>query len=242
MASRNPTVFIYSEETSAVQILRIVFEKLGIAVETFLSPDDFLARLHPMRLELALIDLRLDSEKDFDFIIAARKVLGPKHPLFILGETTDKTIIRRTLTAGASDFIIKPLERILIETKFSRYLNSDSILEIKKTLVPETDGMIPATLLVPFEVQMVDEFGLKLLSRHLVTKGVAMYLDSQSIREITGKNQPVLVNFTSTWVESSATGESLYGGYAEFDSTDSKLMANVRSWLSGRKIVSEELA
>jgi len=75
----------------------------------------------------------------------------------------------------------------------------------------------------------VDEFGVKIVAKHLLNKGSVFRLDSPLLHEITGSAESHLFTVSATWVDEV---EGMYAAFAEFDATNENLMASVRRWLS----------
>ena len=110
----------------------------------------------------------------------------------------------------------------------SRYTTTPQLLDARASLLPVPNGGAPATIDFDLEVQSIDEFGLKLIGSHLVSKGLALRMDGAFINEITGGFKDILVTVTSTWAEESG----LCGAIAEFDRTNDDLMTAIRRWLA----------
>jgi two-component system chemotaxis response regulator CheY len=228
MKKREPFALVVDDDPIQRQIIAAVLKKFGITCEVLQTSREFIQRLHSSDPDFCLIDLNIESlGVGFTIVEAVRKVLGPKPNLIVISGNADRNAVAHALELGANDFIIKPIDRDVLVSKLSRYVETKELLDARAPLLPVPDGGAQATVALSLSISSVDEFGLKLVASHLVSKGLALRLDGDFIQLLTSSDS-VLLNVTSTWAE--ADGQ--YGAYAEFDRTDEKLMTSVRKYLA----------
>ena len=231
MKSLKPLVYVIDDDEDIRKFLAATLKELGTKTETFATPEAFLKRLKENRPDLCLIDVNIGrTQSGFLLVKAVRSVLGPWLPLLIISSLRDRASIAHALEIGANDYIAKPIDAPALAKKLSQYLISKQLEDYQQKFVSSPGEGAPALLEVDFEISAVDEFGLKLRGKHLLTKGTVIKLLSSEITLISGQSGGILVTIDSTWVED----ETHYGAYAEFDNGNEALLRAVRRWLMGR--------
>jgi DNA-binding response OmpR family regulator len=238
-AIKVPTALIVEDDEIQAKILDVVLTRLGIKVEVVHTAREFITRIKDLRPDFCLVDLNVDSLGiGFSIIEAVRKVLGSKPVLIVVSGDGEKASITHALDMGANDFIRKPVDRDVLISKISRYVQTDKILDARAPLLPVPDGGIAAVLRVNMKVQSVDELGITLQGIHLMSKGAAFHIGGGILDEITDRNKSKLMSVVNTWVNTDGT----YGAYAEFDKTDETVLTAVRRWLAQKKFNSKKLS
>lgn len=229
---KNKLVLVVDDDPDFNNLIKHVLGKFGLIVEAFTDGASFLKRLDSSAPALCIIDLNLGTVKEgFELIqsIRTRKPSGPGGlPLFIASSTVDHETIAHALEIGADDYILKPIRREVIASKLLNYVKSAELEDVSLNSITLSEGEFPVTMELELEVLEVDEFGIKVKSRHLITKGTPISLTGAFFVEVTGSERPKLVTVTTTWVEVDLSG---YGAYLEFELADEKLLQAVRNWL-----------
>ena len=101
------TVFVVDDNAGVRKSLRALMESAGLAVETYVSGEEFLAVYDPGRPGCLVLDVRLKHSSGLDLQdeIRRRKV---KIPIIILTGHGNVPTSVRALKAGAIDFLQKP--------------------------------------------------------------------------------------------------------------------------------------
>jgi CheY-like chemotaxis protein len=227
-----PKALIVEDDDIQAKILQVVLSRLGVEVILVKTAKEFVARIKSVKPDFCLVDLNVESlGVGFSVIQAVRKVLGSEPVLIVISGESDRGAITHALEIGANDFIVKPIDRDILISKISRYVQTDKILDAKSPLLPVPNEGIAATLCVDMKIQSVDEIGITLLSSHLIAKGSAFHIGGGVFDEITGRDQTKLMTVVSTY----ANADGSYGSYAEFDKTDTQVLTAVRRWIAQRK-------
>jgi FixJ family two-component response regulator len=107
MIQTPPMVFVVDDDASLREALGSLFRSVGMQVELFGSPADFLAR-GPVDTESCLVlDFRLPGASGLDFQTQLAKV-GNNIPIVFMTGHGDVPMSVRAMKAGALDFLIKP--------------------------------------------------------------------------------------------------------------------------------------
>lgn len=232
-----PWALLVDDDEDFNKMMVLVLKKIGVHCLTTTNSKDFLIKLREQKPDLCLIDLNIeDFGVGFTLIQAVRRVLGPQLPLFVVSGESDKKAIAHAVEVGANDYITKPLDRDIITSKLSRYLRTEQLQEAKGPLFPVPEGGVPALIELDFNLNEIDEFGMRLSSKHLLNKGSVYYISSPLLSEITGTKQPLLYTIAST---EASTESQEFNAYAEFDATNQSILVAVRRWLVLQRSLSE---
>jgi len=102
-----PLVFVVDDDASMREALGSLFRSVGMRVELFASPAEFLAR-GPINSESCLVlDIRLPGVSGLDFQTQLAR-LGNNIPIVFMTGHGDVPMSVRAMKAGALDFLIKP--------------------------------------------------------------------------------------------------------------------------------------
>jgi CheY-like chemotaxis protein len=227
-----PKALIVEDDEIQAKVLEVVLGRLGIDVYLVKTAKEFIAKIKTLKSDFCLVDLNVESlGVGFSVIQAVRKVLGNEPVLIVVSGESDRGAITHALEIGANDFIVKPVDRDILISKISRYVQTDKILDARSPLLPVPNEGIAANLCVDMKIQSIDEIGVTLQGIHLIAKGTAFHIGGGVLDEITGRDRPNLMTVVSTWVNPDGT----YGSYVEFDKADIEVLTSVRRWISQKK-------
>ncbi|UGX88760.1 response regulator transcription factor [Phyllobacterium meliloti] len=103
-----PLVFVVDDDASLREALGSLFRSVGMQVELFGSPSEFLERGPVVVTESCLVlDIRLPGVSGLDFQSQLAK-LGNNIPIVFMTGHGDVPMSVRAMKAGALDFLIKP--------------------------------------------------------------------------------------------------------------------------------------
>ncbi|MBI3557650.1 MAG: response regulator [Deltaproteobacteria bacterium] len=171
-SGQTPLALLVDDDPAHNKILSAVLKKLGITSIVTTNAKEFLARLKEVKPTICLVDLNIDElGVGYTLIKAVRKVLGTSMPIIVLSGQSDRQAIAHALEVGANDFIAKPLDRAILASKLTRYMMTEELLSSQSAFFPVPEGGSDANIELEFELREVDEFGIRLSSRHLLNKG-----------------------------------------------------------------------
>lgn len=106
----------------------------------FSTVKEFLTTIKDQAPSVCIIDLNLDEGKGAGFVVleAIRNKYSHDIPIFILSRRSAQKDITYALELGATDYILKPLDPLLVQEKIKSYLstNTRSELPVKQLLNP----------------------------------------------------------------------------------------------------------
>ena len=120
-----PTVFVVDDDEAVRESLRWLVDSVGMAVETYGSAQEFLARVGVDRPGCLVLDVRMPGMSGLELQqeLAARKV---ELPIIMITGYADVPTAVRALTRGALDFIEKPFSRQLLLDRIRRAVVIDA--------------------------------------------------------------------------------------------------------------------
>src|SRR5262249_32085899 len=107
MSDDQPVVFIVDDDSSMRDTLSDVMRSVGLEVQTFKSPQDFLRSELPDAPGCLVLDVRLPEQSGLDF----QRTLadsGIELPIVFITGHGDVPMSVRAMKAGAVDFLTKP--------------------------------------------------------------------------------------------------------------------------------------
>ncbi|QDT37459.1 response regulator transcription factor [Stratiformator vulcanicus] len=108
-------VRIVDDDGEVLRSNKFLIESVGISVETFLSPQEFLSTLDPNVPGCILLDLRMPELSGIEVLDRLRE-RGIDMPIIILTAYPEVSSAVRSMKKGAVDFLPKPVsDQVLIE-------------------------------------------------------------------------------------------------------------------------------
>ena len=87
--------------------------------------------------------------------------------------------LTHALELGATDYILKPLDRALLASKLARYLKTEQLEENAAKFLKLPQGSANARLLLDGEITEIDELGIRFDSKALIPKGTVFKMESE---------------------------------------------------------------
>lgn len=226
---KTPLALIVDDDSEMNKLMKVLLNKLGLHAETFTEPKKFLKNIKNLEADVCFIDLNIvEVDVGFHIIKAIRSTLGPILPLLVISGRSDEQSIAHAIELGANDYIVKPIDRELLASKIAPYISSKEITEARIRLYNLPKKGYPAEIDCNLFLDAVDEFGIKLIGDHLISKGTVLNLRSDIFKDILGIKKPVAMQVTSNWV---VVEKKQFAAYLEFDPEDKELALSARRWI-----------
>ncbi|MER8708991.1 MULTISPECIES: response regulator transcription factor [unclassified Mesorhizobium] len=107
MTAVAPTVFVVDDDASLRDALDSLFRSVGMRVEQFASPNDFLARGPVISESCLVLDIRLPGVSGLEFQTQLAQ-MGNAIPIVFMTGHGDVPMSVKAMKAGALDFLTKP--------------------------------------------------------------------------------------------------------------------------------------
>ena len=159
-----------------LKVAGLTLERIGYSCHGFTEPHAALVWLNDYTPQIILLDLQLaNGATGFQMIKDFRRSpQTAKTPIVIISGKNDIADVRKAIKLGANDYIVKPLDALVIQEKMLKIGNSgpESFSGVD---VP--DHFEQAVFIrTPFRLLAVSEFGLRLAASTPIKPGTNMEL------------------------------------------------------------------
>lgn len=181
-------VLIIDDNSMDIKIVSHSVEKIGYSCYGFTDYNEALSWTEQNTPQYIFLDLQMPAITGFDLIPILKNIPSLKDtPILIISGKNDKADVMRAIKAGAIDYVVKPLDPLVIQEKF-RKVESDA--EFFNIAIGESQP-VSAYVSKPVEILNISEFGVTLKSDMEIEKGTTLELTSVSA-EIFGTNKLIL--------------------------------------------------
>ena len=102
-------------------VARRILEELDFEIEEAVDGQSALDQCHNAMPDVVLPDWNMPIMNGIDFLRALRQSSGGEQPVVVFCTTeTDMDHIREAISAGANEYIMKPFDSDIIQTKFAQ--------------------------------------------------------------------------------------------------------------------------
>lgn len=103
------------------KVARRILEELDFDIREAVDGQDALDSCHGALPDVVLLDWNMPVMNGLDFLKALRALKGGDKPVVVFCTTeNDMSHISAAISAGADEYIMKPFDREIIESKFSQ--------------------------------------------------------------------------------------------------------------------------
>jgi DNA-binding response OmpR family regulator len=237
-----PKVISIDDDEDFNKILQISLSKLGVKIETYDNPTDFIKRLKQGNVDACLIDIHLGSPRaGFALIRAMRNQVGSYIPICILSSESNSSIIAEGISMGADEFIVKKGDiKTLAQTLVATITESSRVGMETQGYFQVPEQLTECFLTVDAKMDSVDELGLHINSNHLPARGTELTLlqvDGNFRYEF---QRPISFTVTNSWLQSK---EFKYGFTLDLNESDKEeYMDFVRKVVGSNQISASQLS
>lgn len=126
-SSLEPVVYLVDDDSAIRDSLSMLIRSVGIAIDSYATPKEFLENYQPHQIGCLLLDIRMPGTNGLSFQDELLKIDFDMPIIFITGHG-DVNQCSRAFKAGAVDFLSKPIdEHALIDSMqkaISRHITS----------------------------------------------------------------------------------------------------------------------
>lgn len=160
-------VLMLDDNLIDIKVIEVLAKKNDLVFSGFLNPSQAMDFLKSNEVKVILLDLTMPKASGFDLLPVFKKN-WPKTPIIILSGRNQLEDVAKAIKLGASDYIIKPVDHLVVQEKLSRYResNQESFHSLDITSME-----IVAQMAQDFQVTEVNEFGLSVLSEFEIPAG-----------------------------------------------------------------------
>jgi DNA-binding response OmpR family regulator len=232
---KKPSAFILDDDSDFNWSLKMILDRIGFEAHSFSGLIEFFQTLSKKQgPNVYFVDLNLRYiNEGFSVLKFLRKKMKVKEPIFVVSSICSSDAFQAALEKGASDYLVKPVERQVLMNKLSQFINNDSLELNVASLLPISCIGDRGGLATELRVSSIHENGMVLVCGHLLGKGMTLTIEGQLLEEITGSPAPQKVTLETTELDSETGG---YRYFAAFDPTDVQFLTAVRKWILENKL------
>src|SRR5574342_650171 len=135
------TILIVDDETRMRLSLSLILQKENYRVETAANAEEALLCLQSHEYDLMFLDLNLPGMSGIDLLVEVHRQV-PRMPVLILTAHASLESAIQAIRLGARDYLIKPIEPVLILTRVAEILAESEQPARKKEIVGQIQGLL----------------------------------------------------------------------------------------------------
>jgi DNA-binding response OmpR family regulator len=208
-------------------LLKAKLKNCKIPVITTTNLADFSKYLGKALPLLCLIDINIDEHEELGLKIiqSIRKKYGHDLPLLVISTINEAERITSALEIGATDFIVKPFDPLILEKKIDFFLELENVP--KESYKKIKEGPTAVSINQFINVREITEFGLKVETNIFMARGSIVTLSEGVLEKIgvKGTHPAVIENVKML-------KEDLYETLLEFDADEKEVLSKIKTWLN----------
>lgn len=173
---------IVEDNPSDLLIMQAVLKKQGLVTIDASNGFEGLERLDEFPFELFVVDLMMASMGGLEFIRRMRR--NPKYeftPVLIISSRSEAKDIQSALKAGATDYVVKPLDPVILENKIKKILGTVDHWEEYNFIDLDVDTT--GTLSSPLTLKSVSEVALSFESSVQLAVDKTYHIESNILKD-----------------------------------------------------------
>jgi PAS domain S-box-containing protein len=130
LLSRKPVVLVVDDDEMHLKVADAFLEQVGFIVELEKDGKSALSRIRDSRPDIVLLDVMMPEMDGFETCVELRKMQGGERiPVLMTTGLDDVESITKAYQAGATDFISKPINWLILEQRILFILRTSLTLE-----------------------------------------------------------------------------------------------------------------
>lgn len=125
--SKKPYILTIDDDPDFNGLLELMLNKLQVSVVITSVPDTFFKTIVESRPRLCLVDINLGQNygAGFELIKLLRKEKFNDIPIIVVSSMKSKEDIQRAIDLGATDYMTKPIEKVILAEKVRHFIEID---------------------------------------------------------------------------------------------------------------------
>ena len=146
MSIKQKTVLIVDDDQDILKLLVKILSAAGFYVVTANNPDEARQALAENPPHAIISDIHMEPEDGFSFIESIK--INKQHsniPILVLSALNDFESVKKSISLGVNDYVIKPLQPLMLIRKLRKVLHNQDFMkwEAPYGLEPVLNATIP---------------------------------------------------------------------------------------------------
>lgn len=220
MKKSGPKEILVIDDDPDVQIyLKKILENAGFKFSQALDVQEGISKIQEVVPHLVLLDYRLQEDVGFKIIQFMKKVPAFRNiPIIMMSATINKKLIIKSIEAGATEFIAKPLQAPMLIQRLKKILKDFALPIIHLG----ENNLAQATSVG--DIIKINELGFFLQSSIKLAKGAKLQVKSDFLKTMGAS--PCL---TETQTEAIVANPGVYRNEVRFRGMDEKTARKIRN-------------
>lgn len=185
MPKKALNILAVDDDESVLKLVKLYLSSLGHFVDTETSPTKVLERDFKQKVDLLVSDIEMPDMNGFEFISRFKeKPMMKSIPIIMLTASAEIEKIKSAASAGAMDYIVKPLDKEVGVVKLKKLIDRISASEVH---LPQNSKNSQATANFNVSIVSVGENFVKILTNFAVPTGSKLHLNGTLFEELSLK-------------------------------------------------------
>jgi DNA-binding response OmpR family regulator len=198
--SNKKNILVLDDNRNDLLMSKFVIMKMGFNPILIDNSGLLIETLQAVPISLIVLDLDMPGLSGFDVLKKIKRVPSYKHiPIVMLTGNTEGANVKNAVSLGAVDYIVKPIDPMVFETKIRKLIKTE-FEATSKAWVEFEIGKARSTeinLKISAQLFSIGEMGLTLKSNQELPVGLTFYSDTTLFTELEIEQPPLRVESCS---------------------------------------------
>lgn len=228
-------ILVVDDDQDSLNFIKRILKKNHYKVITTTNILEALDLVQALKFNLILTDVRMPNRSGFDFVESLKRNKRFSFiPIIMITDLNEKKDVKKALKAGADDYILKPIDPLIIIQKVEQiFKNKETKIDSlqvdftqKKELPP-----IEAEISLKVKITKIYEDGLDFLTDQNIDEGQTVRIKSSIFNEMKFNLSPPLRVFDSHFVSE----ENQWEINCCFFGLQESSMQKIRAWIYSKQ-------
>jgi len=184
-------ILILEDNESDLTIMKYLLNKLGYVPFCLKDPYEAIDQLNKVVIHLILLDWQLPHMSGIDFLRRLKKSEQYKDiPVIMMSGRNELKDVKMALHEGAVDYIIKPIDPLIVQNKIEKFLTGIDTWQIMPLSdQQDKEGSIPLRL----ELKGISEVGLEFSGPLGLNKGENYDIQFEALKKLEIPQVPIRI-------------------------------------------------
>ena len=227
-------ILIVDDDRDVLKITSRVLKMAKHEVLTSEGPGLAFDLLRQMPFDAVITDANMPEMSGFDFVESLRSRKETKNlAVALLTSRREREDVQRGIAAGVDDYIVKPIDPLILVQKIESLLQKRRPVEIPQVILTAFDQSSDAYIKISTKILSVSELGLRIKCPVAITENHLVDIVSVLFEKEIQTHLPLL---KITDVEPLPTNENGYVIQVAFLAATDSFLQKVRHWINQRLI------